>query len=194
MIKGALPPLPDRLGPVHRRFDTLASPCFEALAQSRVWFDPNVAWVSPQSGYGGGSGGLREEVEAGGTGKERGADPRPLRQSLGGPRGTRSRTLAPGPRSAFLPGRGLGRGTGGGASGRAFQLQTRLAPRRARFVPPGDRPWAARSAWTRPADVVASAFLQTPAGGTPSGLRGAATGLHVADGRVAILGEKLKAP
>lgn len=51
--------------------------------------------------------------------------------------------------------------------GRAFLLQTRLAPRRARFVPPGDRPWAAHSAWTRPADVVASAFVQTPAGGLP---------------------------
>lgn len=60
-------------------------------------------------------------------------------------------------------------------------------------MPPGDRPWAARSAETRSGDVVASVFLQIPAGGTPSGLRGAATGLHVADGKVAVLGEKLKA-
>lgn len=42
-------------------------------------------------------------------------------------------------------------------------------------MPPGDRPWAARSAGTRPGDVVAGAFLQTPVGGTPSGLQGAAT-------------------
>lgn len=42
-------------------------------------------------------------------------------------------------------------------------------------MPPGDRPWAARSAGTRPGDVVAGAFLQTPVGGSPSGLQGAAT-------------------
>lgn len=42
-------------------------------------------------------------------------------------------------------------------------------------MPPGDWPWAARSAGTRPGDVVAGAFLQTPVGGTPSGLQGAAT-------------------
>lgn len=109
------------------------------------------------------------------------------------PRGTRNGALAPGPRAAFLRGHGLGRGVGGGASGRASQLQTRLAPRRARFVPPGDRPWAARSAGTHPGDVVTGAFLQTPVGGTPSGLRGATIGLHVVDGKVAIHGGKLKA-
>lgn len=77
--------------------------------------------------------------------------------------------------------------------GWAFQLQTRLAPRRAHFVPPGDRPWAARSGGTRFGDVVASAFLQTPQGRTPSDLRGAATRLYVAGGKVAILGKELKA-
>lgn len=55
--------------------------------------------------------------------------------------------------------------------GWAFQLQTRLAPRRARFVPPEDRPWAVRSSRTRPGDVVASALLQTPELGEPCGLR-----------------------
>lgn len=69
--------------------------------------------------------------------------------------------------------------------GRAFQLQTRLAPRRARFAPPGDRRWAARSAGTRPGDVVAGVFLQTPASGT---LSGAVTRLHIADEEVGILG------
>lgn len=42
-------------------------------------------------------------------------------------------------------------------------------------------------------DVVASAFLQTPQGRTPSDLRGAATRLYVAGGKVAILGKELKA-
>lgn len=51
--------------------------------------------------------------------------------------------------------------------GWAFQLQTRLAPRRAHFVPPGDRPWAARSGGTHFGDVVASAFLQTRREGLP---------------------------
>ena len=59
-------------------------------------------------------------------------------------------------------------------------------------MPPGDRPWAARSAGTHPGDVVTGAFLQTPVGGTPSGLRGAAIGLHVVDGKVAIQRGKAK--
>lgn len=75
----------------------------------------------------------------------------------------------------------------------AFQLQTRLAPRRAGFVPPGDRPWAARRLRTRPGDVVVSAFPQTPAVGDLAGFCGAARQLHVADGKVAIVGKELKA-
>lgn len=51
----------------------------------------------------------------------------------------------------------------------------------------------ARSAATRPRDVVASAFPQTPASRTLSGHREAASGLHVADGNVTILGKELKA-
>lgn len=79
------------------------------------------------------------------------------------------------------------KGGRGGASGLAFQLQTGLAPRRAGFVPPGDQPWAARSAGTRPGDLVLSALPQTPALGDSSGLRGPARRLHGADGKVAIV-------
>jgi hypothetical protein len=45
----------------------------------------------------------------------------------------------------------------------------------------------------RPGDVVASACLQTSVGGTPSGLRGVASSLHVANGKVVILEKELKA-
>lgn len=101
------------------------------------------------------------------TSKEAVADPLLLRQPSLDREGPQAEPQlpAPGPRSAVLPGRGLGKGGRGGASGLAFQLQTRLAPRRAGFVPPGDQPWAARSAGTRPGDPVVSAFPQTPAAG-----------------------------